>query len=187
MSPAPSNGTLLIAAPWLRDPNFARSVVLVCACNDEGTMGLVLNRPLEMTLGDGLAKVVAASRSEVVLYGGGPVASASLFALHDVPRLAGESSDVVAGVRFMPGTDALVALLGESPSAGEVLRLFAGCAGWSAGQLEGEIDEHAWILGRATAGLVFTARPATLWERALRAIGPAEALLATMPEDPRVN
>jgi putative transcriptional regulator len=186
VTPAPSQ--FLIAAPWLRDPNFSRTVVLLCIHDEEeGTMGLVLNRPLGVTLGEGLPGTIAPARADVTIFAGGPVASTTLFALHDLDRLKENSTRMVKGVRFTPGTEELLSLLSEPPSRGEVLRLYAGCAGWSPGQLEEEIREQAWFLGPASAELVFSGDPQTLWQRALRSLGPEAAFLATMPEDLRLN
>ena len=183
----PEVSRVLVAAPWLKDPNFARTVILLCAHGEEGTLGLVLNRPLEVTLAQGLASDIAPARAAATLYAGGPVASSSLFALHDVARLAEASEAMLEGVRFMAGSDALLALLRETPGQDEMLRLFAGCAGWSPGQLDHEVAENAWILAPGARDVVFDRHPETLWRRVLRSLGPYTAFLATMPEDLRLN
>ncbi len=178
---------LLIAAPWLRDPNFERTVVLVCRDDEDGTLGLVLNRPLDVTLGDVLSDTISPARANAQLFSGGPVATDTVFALHDLASLHDESRALARGVRFALGTEGLLRVLRASPAEREVLRLYAGCAGWSPGQLQEELDENAWIVTRASRGLVFGGSHETLWRRALRACGGRTAWLETMPRDLRVN
>lgn len=180
-------GVLLLATPWLKDPNFDRAVVLICLHSDEGTMGLVLNRPLGVTAGQGLAGVVSAERREMPLYGGGPVTPDTLFALHTLASLHEASTPVCDGIDFVHGTDDLLGVLQAPPGEDETLRLFAGCAGWAPGQLEAEIADNAWILAPAQEDFVFARSTSSLWARVMRSLGPYMAFLARMPEDLRVN
>ena len=183
----PGAGRFLIALPTLRDPNFARTVVLLCEHNDEGTVGLVLNRPTKMKLAAGIKGPLAEARESDLFYQGGPVASSHVFALHNVPRLAEESRQVLPGVWFGPASPAVGDRLRLPPQPGEALRLFVGYAGWGPGQLDAEMEQTAWIVGPASEELVYTTDAKNLWSRALRAIGGAAAFLATAPEDPRLN
>lgn len=178
---------LLIAAPWLRDPNFAHTVVLICRDDDDGTLGLVLNRPMNVTLGDALKGTISDARSGDTLFDGGPVANDTVFALHDLAALKEESRLLARGVRFAMGTEGLLRVLHTPPEEREVLRLYAGCAGWSPGQLRDELSENAWIIAPASRDLVFGGAADTLWRRALRSLGGRTAWLETMPPDVRVN
>jgi putative transcriptional regulator len=184
---APAPGRFLIALPTLRDPNFVRSVVLLCEHNDEGSIGLIVNRSTSVKLAAGIPGPVAEAREGEVLFHGGPVSPSHIFALHNVPRLMPESREVVPGVWFTPGTQGVADRLRVPPPPGESLRLYAGYAGWGAGQLESEMEQTAWIVGPASADLVYAADPRTIWARALQAIGGAAAFLTTAPEDPRMN
>lgn len=178
---------LLIAAPWLRDPHFEHAVVLVCRDDEDGTLGLIVNRPLEVTLSDALPDGIAPARAQDTLFAGGPVAQENVFALHDVDALADDSRALVRGVRFCPGTDTLLRVLRAPPARRETLRLYAGCAGWAPGQLREELADNAWIVTPARRGLVFGGAADTVWRRALRACGGRTAWLASMPHDVRVN
>ncbi len=185
LDPAP--GRFLIALPTLRDPNFTRTVVLLCEHNDEGSVGLIVNRPTPVKLAGGIPGPLAEAREGEVLFQGGPVSPSHIFALHNVPRLMGDSREVVPGVWFTPGSEGVAERLRQPPQPGESLRLYAGYAGWGAGQLDAELQQTAWIVGPAVADLVYAPNPKATWARALQAIGGAAAFLATAPEDPRLN
>ncbi len=185
MDPAP--GRFLIALPTLRDPNFVRTVVLLCEHNDQGTVGLIVNRQTQVKLAAGLPGPLAEAREGEYLFQGGPVSPSHVFALHNVPRLMADSREVLPGVWFTPGSEGVADRLRQLPQPGEALRLYAGYAGWGAGQLDAELQQTAWIVGPGVADLVYAANPRTVWARALQAIGGAAAFLTTAPEDPRLN
>jgi putative transcriptional regulator len=181
-------GTLLVAAPGLLDPNFRRSVVYVIEHRPRGTLGVVLNRPSEVSLRDVLPSWEPLSSAPRSVFVGGPVESetalclAALRAGHDPATLGG-----LVGVR---GPVALVDLDGD-PSALAPrlrgLRVFAGYAGWDAGQLSGEIARGDWIVVPALPDDVVSGHDADLWGRVLRRQGVPIALLATYPVDVRRN
>ena len=183
----PAAGRFLIALPTLRDPNFVRSVVLLCEHNDEGSIGLIVNRPSEMKLAAGIPGPLPEAREGELLFQGGPVASSHVFALHNIPRLAEGSREVLPGVWFSPASQDVADRLRLSPQPGESLRLYVGYAGWGPGQLDSEMQQTAWIVGPASVDLVYSSDPKSIWPRALQAIGGAAAFLATAPEDPRLN
>jgi putative transcriptional regulator len=140
----PAAGRLLIATPSLVDPNFSRSIVLLIEQGDEGVLGVVLNRPLQVEVGrvlDGWDRLVDQPE---VLFGGGPVQTEVALA---VARVLGDEEPMgwrrLAGELGLLDLDAPVELLEQALSS---LRIFAGYAGWSAGQLEAEIEEGSWIV-----------------------------------------
>ena len=183
----PAKGRFLIALPTLRDPNFVRSVVLLCEHNEEGSIGLIVNRPTQVKLSAGIPGPLAEAWEGHLLFQGGPVAHSNVFALHNVTKLMAESREVVPGVWFTPGSQEVADRLSQPPHPGESLRLYAGYAGWGPGQLDSEMQQTAWIVGPAAAELVYSSTPKTIWSAALHAIGGAAAFLATAPEDPRLN
>jgi len=187
MNLEPAAGRFLIALPTLRDPNFVRSVVLLCEHNEQGSVGLIINRPTQVKLSAGIPGPLAEAREGEFLFQGGPVSPSHVFAMHNVPRLMGDSREVLPDVWFTPGSQGVADRLRQPPQPGESLRLYAGYAGWGAGQLEAELQQTAWIVGPASAKLVFSTIPKTVWPRALQAIGGPAAFLATAPEDPRLN
>jgi putative transcriptional regulator len=181
----PAAGRLLIATPSLVDPNFARSIVLLVDQGDEGALGVVLNRPLEVEVGrvlDGWDRLV--DRPDV-LFGGGPVQTEVALAL---ARVNAEQEPMgwrrVDGELGLLDLDAPVELLEQALSS---LRIFAGYAGWSAGQLEAEIAEGSWIVVPAEPQDPFLGDPALLWGQVLRRQGGRLAMLATQPRDPASN
>ena len=170
-------GRLLVAAPSLRDPNFVRSVILIAEHGDEGAMGLVLNRPSATSVGEAVPELGSLSSDDDPVYVGGPVAAGSVLALAEVEDPADASELVLGDVGFVQDPD-VTARRG---------RIFVGYAGWSAGQIEAELEEETWIVVPAHADDVFSDEPDALWSAVLRRQGGPLALLATMPPDPSLN
>jgi putative transcriptional regulator len=176
-------GQLLLAAPNLADPNFARAVVLIGVHSCDGAMGLVLNRPSEMTVADTVPELNAAVAADEPLYLGGPVQRSAIVCLAEFldPSPAGL---LVLGRIGFPARDADLDALADATAR---TRAFAGFAGWGEGQLEAEMENGDWIPQAALAEDVFTDEPAELWGRVLARKGGSFALLARMPIDPSVN
>lgn len=191
MGSDPKAGRLLVATPLLGDPNFKRTVVLIVEHEEaEGTLGVVLNRPTQVPVGQVLDQWTDLASEPSVVFRGGPVSPSSALALALVP-----GTDEPLGWRALDGAPALARLglldLDAPPSvlapAISALRVYAGYAGWSPGQLEREIDEGAWHVLHAEPGDVFAADPDQLWRGVLRRQGGEVAFLATFPEDPSLN
>jgi len=191
MGREPKAGRLLVATPLLGDPNFKRAVVLVVEHEvTEGTLGVVLNRPTKIPVGQVLEQWTELVTDPSVLFKGGPVAQNSALALAMVP-----GKEEPLGWRALDGAPALARLglldLDAPPRllapAITSLRVYAGYAGWSPGQLEGEIDEGAWFVLPAEPGDVFAAEPEQLWRAVLRRQEGDLAFLATYPDDPSLN
>ena len=176
-------GRLLVAGADLLDPNFRRSVVLVTEHNDEGALGLVLNRPAETTVGEAVPGLVGLVDAAEPVYVGGPVEQQSVLVLAEFDDPDDSAGTVFGDVGFVRG-DTDVDL---SASAVRRARVFAGYAGWSAGQLDAEIEAEGWILARATREDIFGTDGDDLWGEVLRRKGGPYAFLATMPPDPSLN
>ncbi|WP_432493620.1 YqgE/AlgH family protein [Kineococcus auxinigenes] len=194
MSPLPPTaltGRLLLATPSLTDPNFHRAVVLVLNHDEDGALGVVVNRPLEVDVDAVLPGWQAFATAPGKLFQGGPVALDSALGLVAVP---GDRPDP-AGVRRVFGSVGLgsVGLVDlDTPPEAVVdelsgLRIFAGYAGWGAGQLEGEIAEEAWFVLPAEARDAFSDDPDRLWADVLRRQGGDLALVASFPADVSLN
>jgi putative transcriptional regulator len=176
-------GQLLLASPALRDPNFSRAVVLVGAHNEEGAMGVVLNRPSTATVGEVVPQLEPAIDEDETVYVGGPVQPNSIVFLAEFldPEPAGLL--VLGRIGFpTPETD-----IDELAEATARRRVFAGYAGWSGGQLESELDQDDWIAFPAMPEDIFTTNPQTLWSVVLERKGGSYALVARMPADPSLN
>jgi len=179
-------GRLLVARPMLVDPNFARTVLLLLAHGDQGAIGLVLNRPSSTSVGSPLPEWEELASGPAVVFLGGPVSEGTIC-------LARVSSEVsVPGTGYLPLEGSLGTVDLEAGPALvrpwiERLRVFAGYAGWSPGQLEEEIEAGAWWALDAVDDDVFGDDPSTLWKRVLRRQGGDLALVAAYPADPTLN
>lgn len=185
------SGRLLAATPHLGDPNFRRTVVLIVEDDkDEGTLGVILNRPTEIPLDEVLESWTELASGPQVVFRGGPISPNSALAL----ALA-HGSDEPVGWRSLDGTPMAARIglvdLGAPPEllAGGItsMRVFAGYAGWGAGQLRDEIDEGAWYVLPGEPADAFAAEPEQLWQQVLRRQGGELALVATFPDDPIWN
>ena len=176
-------GQLLIASPGLIDPNFHRTVVFVTEHTEEGAMGLVLNRPSDVTVAQAVAKLAGLVRDGDTVYVGGPVQPEAVVALAELADPAVAAAIALGDIGFLRGDADPAELEGQVRRT----RVFAGYSGWSAGQLESELEESAWIVEPAEPGDVFTLAPDALWSAVLRRKGGTYAIIATMPPDPSVN
>ncbi len=180
-------GKLLLAAPAMQDPNFARSVILVVKHDDEGALGLVLNRPTGAKVREAIDMESGATCvSDAVLLRGGPC-DGPLMVLHGESELAQEM--ILPGVYFSVESDLVQELLG---SEAEALRFFHGYAGWSAGQLDAEMSAGGWLCVDATSDIVFEQGMDTdSWSALLKQRGLEELKSQINPDlippDPTVN
>lgn len=177
------SGQLLLASPALHDPNFRRAVVLVGAHSEEGAMGVVLNRPSEVTVTEAVPQLEPAVDDEEPVYLGGPVQPSSIVLLGEFldPSPAGL---LVLGRIGFPAPDAGIEELAQATAR---RRVFAGYAGWGEGQLDSELEQGDWIAHPALPDDVFTEDPSELWSTVMARKGGAYVLIARMPQDPSVN
>ena len=177
-------GQLLLDGGSLNGSFFQRTVVLICQHDSEGAFGLVLNRASGSKIGEMVVANLPDTLREQPLYVGGPVQLAALSFLHTDSFLPDAS--VLPNLDLGHSLDTLVEL-GESFSPTKRVKMFAGYAGWSPGQLEDEMKRGAWLTHPANLELVFQSDPAKLWQAILRQKGPKYRLLADMPEDVSLN
>jgi putative transcriptional regulator len=151
--------TLLLAMPQLTDPNFTRSVVLLCQHGSEGALGFVVNRPTELRAAEAVALDPPVMRDSVLLLGDDPGVD--------------DSEQIVEGIHLTASVEVLRKLLESDPSAvaSRRCRLLLGYAGWGPGQLDSELAASAWLNVAPNAGLVFETPPEEMWERAIRSLG----------------
>jgi len=172
----------LVASPLLVDPNFARSIVLLCEHDDDGSMGLIVNRPSDVGLSETMAELEPHPGQS--LWVGGPVQRDVVIVLHRGTDIAGARA-IADGMSLGGEEEALLDLV-RGPRHADA-RVFAGYAGWSSGQLAEELATRSWIVCPARARFVFDIAASDAWATVLRALGPRFAYLADLPVDPRVN
>jgi putative transcriptional regulator len=180
-------GQLLLASTTLEDPNFLRTVVLIGMHNDEGALGLVLNRPSPLEVGEPLPDWADLSASPQVVFVGGPVSRSSVIALArraDEPEAADETWTSVLGPIGVLDLTADAALL---HAVVDDVRVFAGYAGWDTEQLRGEIAEGAWFVVDALPDDATTDDPEDLWREVLRRQPHPMRLYANYPADISTN
>jgi len=171
--PTPLSNRLLIALPALADPHFARGVALICQHDEDGAMGVVVNRASEYTIGDVMQQMGIQSEDETlrgqIVLAGGPVHPERGFVLHDGDRVWDSTLEIADNLYLTTSRDVLEALArGEGP-ANALIAL--GCAGWGAGQLEQELAEDSWLTVPADAELLFATPLGARWQAAAGRIG----------------
>lgn len=182
-------GQLLVATPALMDPNFDHTVVLLLECDENGALGVILNRPTTVPVADILASWSDLADDPGVLFQGGPISTDSALAVGRLPPMAGEPQEPVGWRRLFDNTgivdlDTPTELMTQAVSG---LRIFAGYAGWGAEQLIDEIEEGSWYLLASLPSDVFTVDPEGLWMRVLRRQPGELAWISTRPFDPTLN
>ncbi len=176
-------GRLLLASPALFDPNFRRTVVLVTEHNDDGAAGLVLNRLSETAVAEAVPDLAPLVPEEERVYVGGPVQQSAVLVLAEFEDTEDAATLVVDDVGFVPGDGDFELLAASTRRA----RVFAGYAGWGAGQLEAELEESSWIVEEPDGIDLFAEPEVDLWGAALRRKGGIYRVVALMPEDPTLN
>jgi putative transcriptional regulator len=163
----------LIAMPGLMDPNFHQTVTYICAHNEDGAMGIVINRPLDLALGDVLAQMELKACSDSVekmpIYQGGPVQTDRGFVLHNPDSEWQSSINVSDEIGVTTSRDILQAIAAGRGPKESLIAL--GYAGWAAGQLERELKDNAWLSGPADSDIIFRMPCEKRWESAARLLG----------------
>ncbi|MES2795929.1 MAG: YqgE/AlgH family protein [Bacteroidota bacterium] len=176
-------GCLLIAEPFLGDPNFERSVILLCENNSDGSFGLVLNQPTEYNLGDLLSKNVY---PDIKVNVGGPVQRDTLHFLHTNPAAITEGIEIVKGLYWGGNFDKMLENLNLGIISIDQVRFFIGYSGWSAGQLDQEMKRNSWIISEGDSESIMKTSK-EYWRDTLKKMGGDFKVMANYPIDPRLN
>jgi len=180
----PKQGSLLFSAPFLPDPNFARSVMLLVEHNQEGTIGFMLSRPLINTMAELLPELAA---FDGTVFGGGPVEPKTLHYVHRMPELP-EAKEIAPGLFWGGNFDTLRRWVDAGIANEQNTLFFVGYSGWAEGQLQTEMEEDTWIS--------LPAKATDLWpnhglddayQQLLGPHGPMHRLLSNMPSHPQWN
>lgn len=167
----------------LPDPNFARTVVLVCEHSEEGALGLVLNRAGELRVGESAPEIADLTGDEATIDAGGPVQTDALLVLAEFDDVSNAALEVLDSVGLVgDGSD-----IDELAATTHRARAFAGYAGWGPGQLDAELAREDWFVAPAGIDDIFDPDADVLWQRVLSRKGGHFAVVARMPIDPSVN
>lgn len=179
-----TSGNLLVAEPFMLDPNFKRSVVLMCEHGDEGSLGFIINRKLDVWV-DELIDEFPDFPAKV--YFGGPVQTDTIHYLHNVGDLLEDSREVARGVFWGGNFEKLKFLISTEVIKPENIRFYLGYAGWSEGQLEEELKIGSWVVADMDPNYLFKTRPSKLWNQVLTHKGDKYSVIATIPDTPNWN
>lgn len=180
----PQRGRLLVSEPFLPDPYFRRTVVLLCEHDDQGSFGFVLNRFIDMGIND-LMENMPVIKTRISI--GGPVQSGNLYYLHTFGTRIEGSLEVVDGVHMGGEFEQLRAMLATDPKLARHIRFFVGYSGWGEKQLDKELEQKAWLVAGADRRRIMNTSAKDYWGDTLRGMGKPFAPLANFPDDPSHN
>lgn len=181
---SPSRGTLLIANPFLKDPNFSRTVIFLCEHTEEGSFGFVLNKKYPKTLEELVPDLHV---TDFPVYMGGPVQKDALHFLHQYPQLISGGEEVMKNIYWGGNFESLLINLKSNDIEKEGIRFFIGYSGWSKGQLNDELKEESWLTVKATRKLIFDTKPEDIWKDSLKHLGGNYEMMINFPIDPQLN
>ncbi|MEM7575467.1 MAG: YqgE/AlgH family protein [Bacteroidota bacterium] len=184
VKPEIKSGVILLAEPFMLDPNFKRTALLLVEHNEEGTIGFVLNRPVEMRV-DELIPDFPEFEGEVFF--GGPVQTNTVHFLHRMGDLLEDSQEVVPGVFWGGDFEKLKFLISRGLITERDIRFFVGYSGWSEGQLQGEIGYGSWVPAPMDRNYLFKSPPEQLWSQVMSNKGNLYEVIADMPDSASFN
>ena len=180
----PAPGILLISDPFLRDPNFIRTVVFLCEHQDQGSFGFVLNRKYENTIDELIPEL---DGHKIPVYYGGPVQMDTIHFLHQCPDEIPGGLEVINGVYWGGDFEKVVEMIKNEQLEQNKIRFYIGYSGWSGGQLDDELKEKSWLTVKATRKLVFHGKFEEIWKESLKHLGGDYEMMINFPIDPQLN
>ena len=180
----PRPGVLLIAEPFLKDPNFMRTVVFICDHQQEGSFGFVINRAFEHTLDELMNDL---GDMKIPVFYGGPVQMDTIHFLHQYPDKILGSYEVLNGIYWGGDFETAINLIRSGEIDVNKIRFYIGYSGWGEGQLNDELKEKSWLTSEATRKLVFHKKTEEIWKDALKELGGDYELMINFPIDPQLN
>jgi putative transcriptional regulator len=179
-----TSGSILIADPFLKDPNFLRTTVFLCEHQEEGSFGFVLNRKHTVAIGELIDELEGCNYP---VYYGGPVQMNSVHFLHQRSDIITGGLEIIDGIFWGGNFEEVTSLIKNKTLTQNQIRFFIGYSGWSEGQLEGEMKEKSWLITNGTRKLVFHRNTDLIWKDALKQLGGEYTQLINYPIDPQLN
>ncbi|SHJ61505.1 putative transcriptional regulator [Reichenbachiella agariperforans] len=181
----PEKGDLLISEPYLPDPNFERTVILICSHGTEGSFGFVLNKEANLRFDEA---ILEAQGFEEKLYVGGPVQQDTLHFIHRSTDETLGGQDIGGGLYWSGDYDRLMEMIKVGIIDPTDFRFFVGYSGWDAGQLEEELEAKSWIVHKgANAKQILDTDTKELWKVSMSELGGKFKMFANYPTDPKMN
>jgi putative transcriptional regulator len=184
MQEQPEKGKILISEPFLNDPNFKRTIILLSEHSEEGSVGFILNKPTQFRVHHLIEDF---PEFDAPVFFGGPVQVNTLQFIHKAGNIIDDSTEIADGLYWGGSFEILKLLIEAKQVQPSDFRFFIGYSGWSNGQLEEEIKINSWIVTSTTTENVFSDEPDKLWGGILKSMGKKFAILASFPENPSVN
>ena len=180
----PSRGKILISEPFLRDATFGRSVILLIDHTDEGTMGLIINKPLPIFVNDIIKEFKYIN--DIPLYKGGPVATDTLFYLHTLANISG-AIPVSKGLYLNGDFDEIKKYILQGNKVDQHIRFFLGYCGWEGEQLNDELKENTWLGSKEDKDYLMNSDTKDMWKEALEKLGSKYEAWSRFPRVPTFN
>ena len=180
----PARGKVLLSEPFISDPYFKRAAILLCEHNEEGSFGFVLNNYLDMSL-DQIMNGLPELPTRVSV--GGPVKSSNLYYLHTLGNSIVDSKEIAKGIYLGGDFELLKNEISKGHVGAHQVRFFVGYSGWTANQLEEEMQQNSWFVADAIPELVMDMKSDNLWADFLKTMGPQFAKMTQLPKDPNLN
>lgn len=180
----PKKGRLLISEPSLSDPTFFKSVILLTYHSNKESIGLILNQPTNIEIGDIFEEI---SSSDFPLYIGGPVSKNSIQYIHTLGEKINNSIEISNGIYWGGDFEEIIKLINNGEISNQDIRFFAGYSGWESNQLKEEIEEESWIISIAKKETCMQYSNHNLWSNIIKTKESRYAIWANMPNNPHLN
>ncbi len=180
----PAKGRILISEPFLLDDFFKRSVVLLAEHNEEGSFGIIINKPVKAKFNE---IVKDFPDLDTQLYLGGPVQRDSLFFIHTMGKVIPESMEIIEGLYWGGDIEAVREMITLNKLDEDNIRFYIGYSGWAPQQLNDELKKNSWVVSNIDTEQLLNTRPNALWKRSLMRLGGDYALWPKFPDDPASN
>jgi len=182
----PEKGSILIAEPFLSDKYFERSVVLLVEHNgSQGTMGFVLNKMIQEKMSDFFPEMKGFN--EIPVFRGGPVGPDRLYFIHTLGDIIPDTYEVVEGLYFGGDFDIIKSYITSGNSTEGKIKFFLGYSGWEQKQLDGEIAQHSWLVGKIEQSKIMKSEGELFWKKSLHSLGGQYKSWANFPKQPFMN
>ena len=180
----PKIGDVLISEPFMNDYYFRRSAILIIDHNDEGSLGVIINKRLSIPFNE---IVQGFPKFDADVYLGGPVETDRLFFIHTIGEMIPDSTKIISGLYWSGNVNALKAMIKNDLIKPHEVRFFVGYAGWDGGQLRNELKVNTWIVGRFSSKQIFQTAPGKMWSDFTKEIGKRYSLWSKFPVNPSDN